>query len=338
MNPNTALPILVVALVATGWIAPTLAATVTEDVHAQQEDAPEWDVIVQDDDDEEQVLFAAPSPGPNGDFATVVEGDDGAGTLELELAEIESGGRGINPGTRSDFGDVFRVENRLDGERTVSVAITSDDPSADLGALRDAVGFYAGGDPADTIDGDGAVSVAPGESVPIGLTIDLTDGALAGESFAFAFEFVVVGGDEQTATAADADSDAGADPDAESADDGERADDESADDGERANDESAADESADDGDDGSPDLTPTPTPTPDAAGGDAPASPEPTPATDPGESPSESDTPDATETPSDDGSGGTNSGLAGPFAFVTAAVVLVSALSTLLAWRNGIGR
>jgi hypothetical protein len=307
MNPNTALPILVVTLVATGWIAPTLAATVTEDVQAQQEDAPEWDVIVQNDDDEEQVLFAEPSPGPNGDFATIVEGDDGAGTLELELAEIESGGDGLNPGTRSEFGDVFRVENRLDGERTVSVAITSDDSSADLEALRDVVGFYVGGDPADTIDGDGAVSVAPGESVPIGLTIDLTDGDLGGESFAFAFEFVVVGGDEQTTTAA---ADGGSEGDA---DDGDS-----------------------DADDGSTDATPTPTP--EAATGDAPASPDSTPAADPGGSPSESDATDATGTPSDDGSGGANSGLAGPFAFVTAAVVLVSALSTLLAWRNGIGR
>lgn len=310
MNPHTALSILVVGLVATGWIAPTLAATVTEDVQAQQEDVPEWDVIVQDDADEEQVLFAEPSPGPNGDFATVVEGDDGAGTLELELAEIESGGDGLNPGTRSDFSDVFRVENRLDGERAVSVAITSDDSSADLEALRDVVGFYVGGDPADTIDGDGSVSVAPGESVPIGLTIDLTAADLAGESFGFAFEFVVVGDDGAATAAADGDGDS-------DADDG--------------------DSDADDGD-GSTDVTPTPTPTPEAATGDAPASPDSTPATDPGESPSESDTPDATETPSDDGSGGTNSGLAGPFAFVTAAVVLVSALSTLLAWRNGIGR
>jgi hypothetical protein len=310
MNPHTALSILVVGLVATGWIAPTLAATVTEDVQAQQEDVPEWDVIVQDDADEEQVLFAEPSPGPNGDFATVVEGDDGAGTLELELAEIESGGDGLNPGTRSDFSDVFRVENRLDGERAVSVAITSDDSSADLEALRDVVGFYVGGDPADTIDGDGSVSVAPGESVPIGLTIDLTAADLAGESFGFAFEFVVVGDDGAAATAA---ADGGSEGDADDGDDSD----------------------ADDGD-GSTDATPTPTP--EAATGDAPASPDSTPATDPGESPSESGTPDATETPSDDGSGGTNSGLAGPFAFVTAAVVLVSALSTLLAWRNGIGR
>jgi len=317
MNPHTALSILVVGLVATGWIAPTLAATVTEDVQAQQEDVPEWDVIVQDDADEEQVLFAEPSPGPNGDFATVVEGDDGAGTLELELAEIESGGDGLNPGTRSDFSDVFRVENRLDGERAVSVAITSDDSSADLEALRDVVGFYVGGDPADTIDGDGSVSVAPGESVPIGLTIDLTAADFAGESFGFAFEFVVVG-DDGAATAA---ADDGSEGDADGGSEGD------ADDGD--------DSDADDGD-GSTDATPTPTP--EAATGDAPASPDSTPATDPGESPSESGTPDATETPSDDGSGGTNSGLAGPFAFVTAAVVLVSALSTLLAWRNGIGR
>lgn len=309
MNPHTALSILVVGLVATGWIAPTLAATVTEDVQAQQE-VPEWDVIVRDDADEAQVLFAEPSPGPNGDFATVVEGDDGAGTLELELAEIESGGDGLNPGTRSDFSDVFRVENRLDGERAVSVAITSDDSSADLEALRDVVGFYVGGDPADTIDGDGSVSVAPGESVPIGLTIDLTAADLAGESFGFAFEFVVVGDDGAAATAA---ADGGSDGDADDGDDSD----------------------ADDGD-GSTDATPTPTP--EAATGDAPASPDPTPATDPGESPSESDAPGATEAPSDDGSGGANSGLAGPFAFAAAAVVLVSALSTLLAWRNGIGR
>ena len=309
MNRHTVLSILLVGLVATGWIAPTIAAATTGDVRAQQEDVPEWDVIVQDDADEEQVLFAEPSPGPNGDFATVVEGEDGAGTLELELAEIESRSDGINPGTRSDFSDVFRVENRFDGEQTVSIVITSDDPNADLEELRDVVGFYVGGDTTDTIDGDGSVSVAPGESVPIGLTIDLTAADLAGESFNFAFEFVVVDSDEGAATTADGGSD-----DIE---------------GDRGGDSADGGES-----DGSADSTPTST----ATSGDTPTSSDSTPATGPDESPAGPDTPNATEAPSNDGSSGMESGIVGPFAFVTAAVVLVSALSTLLAWRNGTGR
>ena len=316
MNRHTVLSILLVGLVATGWIAPTIAAATTGDVRAQQEDVPEWDVIVQDDADEEQVLFAEPSPGPNGDFATVVEGEDGAGTLELELAEIESRSDGINPGTRSDFSDVFRVENRFDGEQTVSIVITSDDPNADLEELRDVVGFYVGGDTTDTIDGDGSVSVAPGESVPIGLTIDLTAADLAGESFNFAFEFVVVDSDEGAATTADGGSD-----DIE---------------GDRGGDSADGGESVDGGEsDGSADSTPTST----ATSGDTPTSSDSTPATGPDESPAGPDTPNATEAPSnDDGSSGMESGIVGPFAFVTAAVVLVSALSTLLAWRNGTGR
>jgi hypothetical protein len=322
MNRHTVLSILLVGLVATGWIAPTIAAASTGDVRAQQEDVPEWDVIVQDDADEEQVLFAEPSPGPNGDFATVVEGEDGAGTLELELAEIESRSDGINPGTRSDFSDVFRVENRFDGEQTVSIVITSDDPNADLEELRDVVGFYVGGDTTDTIDGDGSVSVAPGESVPIGLTIDLTAADLAGESFNFAFEFVVVDSDEGAATTADGGSDGiEGDRGGDSADGGNSAD---------------GSDSADGGEsDGSADSTPTST----ATSGDTPTSSDSTPATDPDESPAGPDTPNATEAPSnDDGSSGMESGIVGPFAFVTAAVVLVSALSTLLAWRNGTGR
>ena len=322
MNRHTVLSILLVGLVATGWIAPTIAAASTGDVRAQQEDVPEWDVIVQDDADEEQVLFAEPSPGPNGDFATVVEGEDGAGTLELELAEIESRSDGINPGTRSDFSDVFRVENRFDGEQTVSIVITSDDPNADLEELRDVVGFYVGGDTTDTIDGDGSVSVAPGESVPIGLTIDLTAADLAGESFNFAFEFVVVDSDEGAATTADGGSDGiEGDRGGDSADGGNSAD---------------GSDSADGGEsDGSADSTPTST----ATSGDTPTSSDSTPATGPDESPAGPDTPNATEAPSnDDGSSGMESGIVGPFAFVTAAVVLVSALSTLLAWRNGTGR
>ena len=320
MNRHTVLSILLVGLVATGWIAPTIAAASTGDVRAQQEDVPEWDVIVQDDADEEQVLFAEPSPGPNGDFATVVEGEDGAGTLELELAEIESRSDGINPGTRSDFSDVFRVENRFDGEQTVSIVITSDDPNADLEELRDVVGFYVGGDTTDTIDGDGSVSVAPGESVPIGLTIDLTAADLAGESFNFAFEFVVVDSDEGAATTADGGSDGiEGDRGGDSADGGNSAD---------------GSDSADGGEsDGSADSTPT------ATSGDTPTSPDSTPATGPDESPAGPDTPNATEAPSDDdGSNEIESGIVGPFALVTAAVVLVSALSTLLAWRNGTGR
>ena len=261
MNRHTVLSILLVGLVATGWIAPT-------------------------------VSFGARGAG------------------------LRWAGEGSTPGTGSDFSDVFRVENRFDGEQTVSIVITSDDPNADLEELRDVVGFYVGGDTTDTIDGDGSVSVAPGESVPIGLTIDLTAADLAGESFNFAFEFVVVDSDEGAATTADGGSD-----DIE---------------GDRGGDSADGGESVDGGEsDGSADSTPTST----ATSGDTPTSSDSTPATGPDESSAGPDTPNATEAPSnDDGSSGMESGIVGPFAFVTAAVVLVSALSTLLAWRNGTGR
>ena len=320
MSPKTALSILVVILVATGGIAPSLAATVTEDSQAQQTAAPEWDVLVQDDADEEQLLFAAPSPGPNGDFATIDTGDDGAGTLDLVLAEIDSGGHGINPGTHSDFDDVFRIENRLDNERTVSIVITSPDPNANLSMLRSVFGFYAGDDPATTIDGDGAVAIAPGESVSIGLTIDLTDADLAGESLDFAFVFAVSGDDGSVSAT--------------------RVTDESNTDGTvRDDDTSDEDDSADSDDSPSSDATSTS----DDAGGDGPSASsqsDPPPTTDASTAPAGSDTPGATTaTADDDGqSDGEPGAVLAPTTLLTVTVVLVSGFSTLLAWRTGIGR
>ena len=319
MSVKTALSILVVILVATGGIAPTFAATVSEDSQAQQTAAPEWDVLVQDDANEEQVLFATPSPGPNGDFATIVEGDDGAGTLELELAEIDSGGHGINPGTHSDFDDVFRIENRLDNERTVSIVITSQDPNADLSMLRSAFGFYVGGDPATTIDGDGAVAIAPGESVSVGLMIDLTDTDLAGESLDFAFAFAVSGDDGSVSATRSTD-----EPNTDRT----------------VHDDSANDEADSADSDNSPSSEATQNS--DNAGGDGSASSQSDsePTADASTAPADSDTPGATTAAADDdGQSDEEPGaVVAPTTLLAVTVVLVSALSTLLAWRTGIGQ
>jgi hypothetical protein len=119
-------------------------------------------------DDDAALLGLAPSPGPNGEYATA---DDG--TLALSLSDTDAGGTGLGTDSTYEFDDVFRVRNR--GTQPVYVWA-----ELDYGAVpydEDDLYLYPGSDAGDRLrDGDAAVlELDVGEAARIGVRVDTTD-------------------------------------------------------------------------------------------------------------------------------------------------------------------
>jgi len=126
----------VVALLLAGLAVPTAAAVTGENAGT----------------DETGAITLASAEGPNGEYATV---DDGELAVELD---------GLNRGAVTTADDVFTVTA---DEDPVRVAVVHD---------SEAVTFYRGGNPDDEIDTrDDAVLLRPGESLAVGVEVDTRD-------------------------------------------------------------------------------------------------------------------------------------------------------------------
>ncbi|WP_336001208.1 DUF1102 domain-containing protein [Halorientalis halophila] len=117
--------------------------------------------------DDQQVLGLAPSDGPNGAYATV----DANGVLSLDIA----GDTGVGTEARTRIDDVFTVTNQ--GTQTVGVWLEDGveevvfyAPDSDGGDGTAITGFGSF-QPLDA-GPEGAVALAPGESVTVGIGID----------------------------------------------------------------------------------------------------------------------------------------------------------------------
>jgi len=105
-------------------------------------------------------ILVSPHPGPNGDYA-YLSGEDDELVVDLTDANPNITGEGINPNGTTHLSDVFTVH--YNGSRYVHVWIThgSDD-----------VTFRVEG---QTIQSQaGNVTLEPGETVDVGLTVDTT--------------------------------------------------------------------------------------------------------------------------------------------------------------------
>jgi hypothetical protein len=135
-------------------------------------------VSVQVADDADAFLAMEPSSGPNGEYATA---DDG--TIALEFADTDAGGRGLGTDSTYQFDDVFRITNQ--GTRPVYVRATfsfdgTGTSPVDLGGPNPDVYLYPNGDAADVLrGGDGALYLPVGGSAAVGLFVD-TDGVETG--------------------------------------------------------------------------------------------------------------------------------------------------------------
>lgn len=116
-------------------------------------------------DDDEGVLAMEPSPGPNGEFATL----DG-GQLALSFGTTDAGGGGTNSGTELDVDNVFHLTNL--GTQPLYLWADFDGPTLDDSDLW----LYPGSSPETPLnDGPNDVLTLPvGETVSIGVHVDTT--------------------------------------------------------------------------------------------------------------------------------------------------------------------
>ena len=125
------------------------------------------DVTVNVAGDADALLALEPSDGPNGAYADI-EGD----TLALNFDGSAEGvdGEGFNPNAFTRVDDIFSITNQ--GTQKVGVYIESFDTVDDV----DVELLAQNGTETSIVGADAAVGLPVGESVPVGLTVDV-DGA-----------------------------------------------------------------------------------------------------------------------------------------------------------------
>lgn len=129
-----------VVVLALGLAVPTGAVALEEDnVEATQVDSM-------------GALELAPHDGPNGAYASIEDGE-----LAVEIDRLND-----RAATRAD--DVFTITATAEERVTVSIAHDAD-----------GVTFYRGSDPDAPLDGDGGVTLSPGETVDVGIAADPRD-------------------------------------------------------------------------------------------------------------------------------------------------------------------
>lgn len=195
MNTKVAFSICLICLVAAGYLVPTTAHSVgsTEFVDGFGGDATDdRDVIIQDGADDGRMLYATPATGLTGESASIV-GEDGAKRLELDFAATVAGGKGINPGARSTFDDVFVLVNEFEEPTAVRIDIVeaSDGSSVNIDDIRGFVTFYAGTGVEAGVGGPNSIELQSESATSIGLEFDPVGNDLAGTSISFAFVLTV---------------------------------------------------------------------------------------------------------------------------------------------------
>ncbi|WP_121821323.1 CARDB domain-containing protein [Halostella salina] len=146
----------VVALLLAGLAVPTAAAVAVEDGNT----------------DDAGVVTLHPHDGPNGEYATVRNGE-----LAVELVDLND-----EAVTTAD-----RVFSVTADEEPVRVAVED---------TSDAVTFYRGGDPSNEVEGrNNAVRLDPGESLAVGVEVD-TQGSDAGSLSSFTVVALTPDGEE----------------------------------------------------------------------------------------------------------------------------------------------
>ena len=99
----------------------------------------------------------------NGDYVTT--DGNGALTIDLTASNLPNGAQGVNPNAKTTFDSMFDVTNQ--GTQNVTVNI------AKSGAQGDSFLVYKGNSEGTSING---TTLAPGESVPVGIVVDTSDG------------------------------------------------------------------------------------------------------------------------------------------------------------------
>ncbi|QZA88517.1 hypothetical protein K0C01_12160 [Salinarchaeum sp. IM2453] len=140
----------------------------------------EREAVIQINDDPDAIMGLEPCTGsPNGEFAQIT--DDNTVAISLsETTVTDPGGRGVNPGAKSQFDRVFEICNQETQDHQVWIRDEENWPvDEETGERR--VDFYLADNPDRSIVGEeNAVELLLGECICVGVET-VTFGLSAGE-------------------------------------------------------------------------------------------------------------------------------------------------------------